>query len=68
MNLIMCLQSKTFFKRRCSLLQCVQMLEEYEEELSTWYFKHQDEDLLQWLCAGRVLQHDNKGEPANALL
>ena len=41
--------------------QCENMLEEYEEEISEWYYNLQDNNLYKWLCRNRVLKQKNKG-------
>ncbi|XP_028395360.1 protein canopy 4-like [Dendronephthya gigantea] len=35
--------------------QCENMVEEYEEDISEWYYKHQDSNLYNWLCRDRIL-------------
>ena len=37
------------------------MVEEYEDELFEWYFKHQDKDLQTWLCKDKVLSSNQQG-------
>ncbi|XP_068746531.1 protein canopy homolog 3-like [Montipora capricornis] len=44
----------TRLKSRCEL-----MVETYEDDLTEWYWNHQDKDLTEWLCIERVL---NPGE------
>jgi hypothetical protein len=41
--------------------QCVHMLEEYEEDITEWYFKYREHDLLDWLCKLRVLKKEDQG-------
>ncbi|EDO37294.1 predicted protein [Nematostella vectensis] len=41
--------------------QCVHMLELFEEVIEEWYFEHQDQDLMTWLCRERVLKIDEQG-------
>ncbi|RWS01711.1 Protein canopy 4-like protein [Dinothrombium tinctorium] len=36
--------------------QCEQLLEKHEEDISDWYWNHQDADLLQFLCVERALK------------
>ena len=41
--------------------QCETLLEDHEEDLEDWYFKHQDESSLQdYLCAKRALKGKSK--------
>lgn len=41
--------------------QCENMLEEYEDVISDWYFKKQDEkDLIVYLCAEQVLAANDR--------
>ncbi|XP_065826232.1 protein canopy 4-like [Oscarella lobularis] len=36
--------------------KCESLVKEYEDELTNWYFKHQDQsDLETWFCKGKVL-------------
>jgi hypothetical protein len=37
------------------------MLEEYEDDITEWYFKHREYDLLEWLCELRVLKKEDQG-------
>ncbi len=37
------------------------MLEEYEEDITEWYFKYREHDLLDWLCKLRVLKKEDQG-------
>lgn len=39
------------------------MIEEFEDDLSEWYYKHQEKNLYHWLCWKRVLKgrQKNKG-------
>lgn len=39
--------------------RCEMMVESYEDDLTEWYWNHQDENLTNWLCIERVL---NPGE------
>ncbi|XP_062503829.1 protein canopy 4-like [Corticium candelabrum] len=41
-------------------LKCDNMVEEYEDELFEWYFKHQDKDLQTWLCKDKVLSSNQQ--------
>jgi hypothetical protein len=38
------------------------MVEEYEEDLSEWYYNHQDNNLHDWLCRSRVLRGKQKNK------
>lgn len=43
-----------------SILQCENMIEQHESDIEEWYFKHQqDKSLSEYLCADRVLKHDD---------
>lgn len=42
--------------------QCENMVEEYEEDLSEWYYNHQDNNLHDWLCRSRVLRGKQKNK------
>ena len=37
------------------------MLEIHEEDITKWYFGDQKENLLDWLCAERVLDENEQG-------
>ena len=37
------------------------MLEIHEEDITQWYFGDQKENLLDWLCAERVLDENEQG-------
>jgi hypothetical protein len=37
------------------------MLEEYEEDITEWYFQYREQDLLDWLCKLRVLNNEDQG-------
>lgn len=40
--------------------QCENLLEQYEPEIETWYFEHQDKvPLTRYLCEERALKHSN---------
>ena len=43
-------------------VQCENMVEEYEEDLSEWYYNHQDNNLHDWLCRSRVLRGKQKNK------
>lgn len=36
-------------------------MERVEELLEDWYFNHQDEHLMKWLCAEKILKHEDTG-------
>ena len=40
--------------------QCETLLEDYEDDLETWYFKHQDKNLQDYLCKNRALKGKSK--------
>ncbi|XP_078319083.1 protein canopy 4-like [Crassostrea virginica] len=40
--------------------KCFKMAEQYEDDIEEWYFEHQDEDLMTYLCANRALRKDDK--------
>ncbi|XP_078056985.1 protein canopy 4 [Mustelus asterias] len=57
--------------------QCENMLEQYEEVVEDWYFRHQDRNLEKFLCMSHVLSEDDqdclnevwagrKGDPAES--
>lgn len=37
------------------------MLENYEDDITEWYFKYREQDLLDWLCKHRVLKSEEQG-------
>lgn len=37
------------------------MLESHEDDITHWYFGDQKENLLDWLCAERILDEDDQG-------
>ena len=37
------------------------MLENHEDDVTHWYFSEQKENLLDWLCAERILDEDEQG-------
>ncbi|XP_061182609.1 protein canopy 4-like [Saccostrea echinata] len=39
--------------------KCFKMAEEYEDEIENWYYKHQDKDLMNYLCANIILRKDD---------
>lgn len=40
--------------------QCENLLEQYEPEIETWYFEHQDGvPLIRYLCEEQALKHSN---------
>ncbi|XP_028408732.1 protein canopy homolog 4-like [Dendronephthya gigantea] len=41
--------------------KCVHMLEEFEEDITEWYFNYREENLLEWLCKFRVLAVEEQG-------
>ncbi|CAB4025462.1 Hypothetical predicted protein [Paramuricea clavata] len=41
--------------------KCVYMLEEYEEDITEWYFQYREQNLLDWLCKLRVLNNEDQG-------
>lgn len=41
--------------------QCETMLEEYEDVVEDWYFRHQDQRLENFLCEDRVLDASDRG-------
>ena len=54
---------KKFFQLWLALfLQCFKMAEQYEDDIEEWYFEHQDEDLMTYLCANRALRKDDKSK------
>ena len=38
------------------------MIEKYEEDISEWYYDHQDNNLHDWLCRNRVLTGKQKSK------
>lgn len=46
-------------------LKCDSMVEEYEDDIHDWYFKHQDKDLQTWLCKERILASNELGTGRN---
>ncbi|XP_055380508.1 protein canopy 4 [Condylostylus longicornis] len=40
--------------------QCEVLLEDHEETIEDWYYKHQDTQLIDYLCEQRVLKPDEK--------
>lgn len=38
------------------------MVETYEDDLTEWYWNHQDKNLTNWLCIERVLDSGEDGE------
>lgn len=40
------------------------MVESYEDDLTEWYWNHQDENLTNWLCIERVLNPGEDGKQA----
>ena len=45
---------------------CFKLAEEYEEDIEVWYYKHQDEDIADYLCHKRYLK-DKKWEDESCL-
>ena len=45
---------------------CFKLAEEYEEDIEDWYYKHQDEDIADYLCHKRYLK-DKKWEDESCL-
>ena len=43
-------------------MQCEYMAEKHEDDIIEWYWKHQHENLTNWLCAERVLDPDEDGK------
>ncbi|KXJ23322.1 Protein canopy 4 [Exaiptasia diaphana] len=41
--------------------ECIHLLEKVEEHLEDWYFNHQNEDLMKWLCEGKILTQQERG-------
>ncbi|CAG2227872.1 CNPY3_4 [Mytilus edulis] len=39
---------------------CDTIVEQYDEDLEDWYYNHQDEDLMKYLCKDRVLTKDDQ--------
>lgn len=39
---------------------CDTIVEEYEDALEEWYYNHQDENLMDYLCRDRVLRKDDQ--------
>ena len=37
-------------------------METYEDDLTEWYWNHQDKDLTEWLCIERVLNPGEDGK------
>ena len=44
------------------------MIEEFEDDLSEWYYKHQEENLYHWLCWKRVLKGKQKNKGIRIVL
>ena len=37
------------------------MLEEYEDDITDWFLKHREENLMNWFCSQRVLVNEDQG-------
>ena len=44
------------------------MIEEFEDDISEWYYKYQEENLYRWLCGNRVLKGGQKNKGIHVLL
>lgn len=47
------------------MLQCYLLAERYEESIEDWYYKHQNEDLMDYLCVKRYLKQFPKDAKFN---
>ena len=56
------------FKNDIFVEQCENMIEEFEDDISEWYYKHQEENLYRWLCGNRVLKGGQKNKGIHVLL
>ncbi|KAL3876112.1 hypothetical protein ACJMK2_033990 [Sinanodonta woodiana] len=39
--------------------QCFKIVEEYEDDIEEWFYNHQDQDLMEYLCKNIVLKNDD---------
>lgn len=42
------------------IFQCFTVVERYEETIEDWYFEHQDQDIINFLCRKHVLKNEDQ--------
>ena len=59
----------THFQCRLILFceKCETLLEEHEQDIENWYFKHQDQPLQKYLCIDRALKRGDAGCLSDAI-